>query len=97
MAEGPAGDRVRHQKAEMQKLKEKLEGLVPKDASAWCRHETHVLLGDAHTELRKYAMTRAMDITLIGSRGISLAESMLMGSVTDRLIRENPCPVMSVH
>lgn len=97
MADSPAGERIRHQKAEMEKLKEKLDSLVPRDAEVWCRHKTQVLLGEPHTELRKYAMTHAIDMTLVGSRGISLAESMLMGSVTDRLIRENPCPVMSVH
>ncbi|TYT74868.1 universal stress protein [Desulfobotulus mexicanus] len=97
LAEGPPGDRVRHQKAEMQKLKEKLDSLVPEEAKTWCNYKTRILMGEAHTELRKYAMTSEIDISIVGSRGISLAESMLMGSVTDRLIRENPCPVMSVH
>ncbi|MCW7752658.1 universal stress protein [Desulfobotulus sp. H1] len=97
LAEGPPGDRIRHQKEEMKKLKEKLDSLVPDEARTWCHCETRILLGEAHTELRKYALANGIDVTLVGSRGISLAESMLMGSVTDRLIRENPCPVMSVH
>lgn len=95
MAEPPA-DRRSCQQEYMAELKNRLAAQMPSDSGEKAPH-TAVLLGDPHKELRKYAIANAMDMVILGSRGVSLTESLLIGSVTDRLMRESPCPVLSVH
>ncbi|MBR9987723.1 MAG: universal stress protein, partial [Desulfosarcina sp.] len=46
--------------------------------------------------LKKYAGIHQVDLIVLGVRGHSLVETMLLGSTTDRLIREVACPVLSV-
>ena len=37
------------------------------------------------------------DLIVLGVRGLGLVKSIMVGSTTDRVIRQAPCPVLSVH
>jgi nucleotide-binding universal stress UspA family protein len=37
-----------------------------------------------------------MDIIALGTRGRGMVEEILVGSTTDRVIRQAPCPVLSI-
>jgi nucleotide-binding universal stress UspA family protein len=78
-------------------LKEKLMGMIPQDAQNWCKPVTVLLAGQPYDELTKYAVVNEMDLVVLGLRGRSLMETLLMGSTTDRVIRQAPCPVLSVR
>jgi nucleotide-binding universal stress UspA family protein len=78
-------------------LKEKLPALVPQDARHWCTPVTALLAGQPYEELTKYAVVNEIDLIVLGVRGHGLVESLLMGSTTDRVIRQAPCPVLSVQ
>ena len=78
-------------------LKEKLSDMIPQDAHNWCKPVTVLLAGQPYDELTKYAVVNEMDLIVLGLRGRSLMETLLMGSTTDRVIRQAPCPVLSVQ
>ena len=79
------------------KLAEELSGMVPEEVHHWCTPKTVLLAGQAHDELIKYSVVQKIDLIILGVRGHSLVESLLMGSTTDRVIRQAPCPVLSVR
>ena len=80
-----------------EKLTQKLNGLVPEEAKQWCTPETLLLAGHPSDELIKYAVVHEVDLIVLGVRGHSVMESLLVGSTTDRVVRQAPCPVLSVR
>lgn len=77
-------------------VKQKLEGLVSEEARNWCSLKPVVLRGRPYEELVAYAMAEEMDMIVLGVRGYGLVKSLLMGSTTDRVVRNAPCPVLAV-
>lgn len=80
-----------------EKLTQKLKSMVPEEARQWCTPETLLLAGHPSDELTKYAVVNDMDLIVLGVRGHSVMESLLVGSTTDRVVRQAPCPVLSVR
>lgn len=78
-------------------LMEKLKGMVPEEAKQWCQPETLLLAGQSSDELIKYALVHDVDLIVLGVRGHSVMETLLVGSTTDRVVRQAPCPVLSVR
>ena len=77
-------------------LIQKLKDMVPEDAANWCIPQTSILEGQPYDELVKYAATRDIDMIVLGVRGHGLVKTLFLGSTTDRVIRNSPCPVLSV-
>jgi nucleotide-binding universal stress UspA family protein len=77
-------------------MKRRLEELALAEASAWCTIRVRCLSGRSHEELLRYARREQMDLIVLGVRGRSLMESLMLGSTTDRVIRQAACPVLSV-
>jgi len=86
---------IRHDVAAQ--MREKLEQLVPDEAKNWCRPVINLVAGRPHEELSKYALVNDIDLISVGVRGRGLVETLFVGSNTDRLIRQSPCPVLSVR
>ena len=80
-----------------EKLTQRLNGMVPEDAKQWCTPKTLLLAGHPSDELIKYAVVHEVDLIVLGVRGHSVMESLLVGSTTDRVVRQAPCPVLSVR
>ena len=40
---------------------------------------------------------RDIDLIVIGARGLGFIKGMLIGSVTDAVLKSSPCPVLVVH
>lgn len=78
-------------------VQEKLNSMIPEEARTWCNPVTALLAGQPHEELIKYALVNDMDLVVLGVRGHSLMESLLVGSTTGRVMRGAPCPVLSVQ
>lgn len=77
-------------------LIQKLKDMVPGEASNWCAPQTSIMEGQPYDELVKYAHTRDIDMIVLGVRGHGLVKTLFLGSTTDRVIRNSPCPVLSV-
>jgi nucleotide-binding universal stress UspA family protein len=77
-------------------LIQKLKDMVPGEAANWCTPQTSIMEGQPYDELVKYADTRDIDMIVLGVRGHGLVKTLFLGSTTDRVIRNSPCPVLSV-
>jgi nucleotide-binding universal stress UspA family protein len=78
------------------RIKDKLKKMVPPEAFNWCTPKTVLLEGPSHEELIQYAKTTQMELIVLGVRGQGLVERLLIGSTTDRVVRQTSCPVLSV-
>jgi nucleotide-binding universal stress UspA family protein len=78
------------------RIKDKLKKMVPTEAFNWCTPQTVLLDGPSHEKLIHYAKTNEIDLIVLGVRGQRLVERLFIGSTTDRVVRQTPCPVLSV-
>lgn len=92
---GPESGQDQH--ALCKELDEKLKDMIPGEAHACCAPRTELLAGQPYEELTKYAVTHNIDLIVLGVRGHSLMETLFLGSTTDRVVRQAPCPVLSVR
>lgn len=58
--------------------------------------ETALEEGDPATTISTYADDAGADLIVMGTHGRSGVRRRLIGSVTDRVVREAPCPVLTV-
>ena len=80
-----------------EELTQKLGDMLTEEAKQWCTPKTVLLAGQPSDELTKYALVNEVDLIVLGIRGHSVMESLLVGSTTDRVVRQAPCPVLSVR
>lgn len=59
--------------------------------------ETEVLEGPAPRAILAVAEARHADLIVIGSRGLGAIRGLLLGSVSERVVRMATCPVLVVH
>ncbi|TKB06364.1 universal stress protein [Desulforhopalus sp. IMCC35007] len=82
-------------------LRKRLEGqlyyMLPEECKHWCTPHTDVLTGEPYKELVQFAKVQEVDMIVLGIRGHTLWEKLLVGSTTDRVIRHAPCPVLVVR
>ena len=77
-------------------IKDRLKAMVPEEALHWLSLHTHLLVGKPYAELIRYAEINDVDLIALGIRGQGMVEELLVGSTTDRVIRNAPCPVLSI-
>lgn len=54
-------------------------------------------VGHPALEITTHARASKADLIVIGSRGLSPLQGMMLGSVSERVVRTAPCPVTVVH
>ena len=64
---------------------------------AGLRVEMEVLEGPAPRAILAVAEAREADLIIVGSRGLGAVRGLLLGSVSERVIRLAKCPVLVVH
>lgn len=73
------------------RLKDLTEGLnIPSG-------KVHILTGEPYGEIISYSKENDADLIIMGARGLGLIRGMILGSVTDAVVRSSPCPVMIIH
>ncbi len=92
----PAEPGERFKKELYDMIQDKLKTLVPQEALHWISLHTKLLVGKPYEELVRYATLNDMDLIAMGTRGRGMVEEILVGSTTDRVIRQAPCPVLSI-
>ncbi len=53
--------------------------------------------GEPHKRITAYALENDIDLIVMGARGLGLIKGMLIGSVTDAVLKSSPCPVLVIH
>lgn len=71
----------------LKQLKEMVDGIEV---------ETHLLQGKPAAAITDFAAKNGIDLIVVGARGKSSMEELLLGSVADRVIRTASCPVLVV-
>jgi len=74
-----------------------LKDMLNEEDDIWCRPIFSVLDGQTYDEINKYAFAHDIDLIVLGVRGHGVAETLFVGSTTDRVARQAPCPVLSVR
>jgi nucleotide-binding universal stress UspA family protein len=79
-----------------EKAKVQLFELLPNDVWDRIDFETIVKCGDVCDEILGIVNDRQVDLVVMGSHGRRYFERMLLGSVTERMLRKLPVPVLTV-
>jgi nucleotide-binding universal stress UspA family protein len=80
--------------ADRQYWREQLEQIRPANPRIPVHHV--FLQGDPATEIIRYASDAAIDLIVMGTHGRTGLERLLLGSVTEKVMREAPCSVLAV-
>jgi len=60
------------------------------------KFESHLLGGDPADEIVEYVKDKQVDLVVVGTHGRTGMSRLLMGSVAQALMRNAPCPVLTV-
>ncbi|HVR30573.1 MAG TPA: universal stress protein [Thermoanaerobaculia bacterium] len=80
-----------------QRAAARLEEVETRLREAGSRVSTEIRDDDPAQGIRVAAEGWGADLVVIGTRGLSGLEHLLLGSVAERVIAVSPCPVLSVH
>jgi nucleotide-binding universal stress UspA family protein len=61
------------------------------------RLETAVRWGDPIDSIHAYARDHAIDLIVVATHGRTGLGHVLLGSVAERILREAPCPVLTIR
>lgn len=78
------------------KMKKKLVDSVPVDVREFVSIETLIAVGIPADEIIKVAMKKRIDVIVMGTHGRTGISHMVIGSVTEKVIRASPCPVLCI-
>jgi nucleotide-binding universal stress UspA family protein len=88
---------VRLEEAVRDGVERRLRELLPAEVFDWSRVVTAVLSGPSHAEILRYARDVGADLIVLGVRGHRNLHEIMVGSTTDRIIRQAPCPVLTLR
>jgi nucleotide-binding universal stress UspA family protein len=74
-------------------LQETVETLGPLSTDV----HTELIEGDAADSIIEVARTRASDLIVMGSRGLSRLAELVLGSTSQKVVAHAPCPVLIVR
>ena len=58
---------------------------------------TEIVEGDPHEEILDYVTEHGIDMVIMGTRGRTGLDRVVMGSVAERVVRRSPVPVLTVR
>jgi nucleotide-binding universal stress UspA family protein len=76
---------------------QRLEEAVPPLERDRQATELVTCLGDADGEIVSFAKARQVDLIVMGTHGRGGMAHLLLGSVAEKVVREAPCPVLTVR
>lgn len=91
-ADGLIGKLVEHQKQQLRQFCEHHLASVSSDLNV----QQIVEMGDAHTLIVNWARDKAADLIVMSTHGRSGLPRMLLGSVTEKVLRSAACPVLAI-
>jgi len=86
-----------HYKTMENRAKELLNEIVDSVREKGLDTEGILLSGEPFVEIIKCAREREVDLIVMATHGRTGIEHLLLGSVTEKVLRKSPCPVMVVR
>ncbi len=80
----------------VEKLTKELEAIKKANSDEELKIKTEIHVGDPTREIRHAIKRLNADMVIIGAKGITDAEEYFLGSISDKVIRSVPCPVITV-
>ena len=81
----------------MQDARDRLHAQIPDDVRSWCNVDEVVAFSRAYREILSVAKTAEADLIVMGAQGRGAVDSLLFGSTTEHVLREAPCPVLTLR
>jgi nucleotide-binding universal stress UspA family protein len=81
----------------IRKSRKQLEKLVNEPKYKDVRMEGELRIGNAFHGMRTIITEHKVDLVVMGTRGQTKIEEMMIGSNTERVVRHMRCPVLTVH
>ena len=78
-------------------LKKKLLECVPEEIRSDMKIEAIVVQGIPFVEIIKTAKDNEVDMLVLGTHGRTGLAHMMLGSVSEKVVRKAPCPVLTVR
>ncbi|ODS31420.1 MAG: putative universal stress protein [Candidatus Scalindua rubra] len=78
-------------------LKTKLIECIPKEIRSDMEVETLVVQGIPFAEIISIAKKNRVDMIVMGSHGRTGIAHIMLGSVSEKVVRKAPCPVLTVR
>lgn len=91
----PVGRADKHSKEDEAALAKRLQSLAGDDEHG-LTHETRKLRGDPAAEIVRLASDEDIDLIVMATAGRSGLRRVLMGSVAEAIVRQAPCPVLTL-
>jgi nucleotide-binding universal stress UspA family protein len=76
--------------------RKRAEEMVTGSVSSSVRTDINVKGGRAADDIIKFSKEKSSDLIVIATHGLTGLEHMLLGSVTEKVVRMAPCPVLTV-
>jgi nucleotide-binding universal stress UspA family protein len=74
-----------------------LARFVPAKAPEGVKVVQKVLHGSPYLSIVKLAAEEKVDVIVMGTHGRTGLKHMLIGSVTEKVVRKSPCPILVIH
>ena len=82
-------------------MKERAEKAIAElPDAAWCTGKTvvrEVRYGYAYREIVRHAKEQNVDLIVVGTHGRTGLTHLFLGSVAEKVVRNAPCPVLTVR
>jgi nucleotide-binding universal stress UspA family protein len=76
--------------------RKRTEKIAKETISSQVNYEIHIKGGRAASDIIKFAKENSTDLIVIATHGLTSLEHMLLGSVTEKVVRMAHCPVFTV-
>ena len=77
--------------------RERLAAAVPDEARSWCTPEVLVTSGKPYRQILEAVEQRDVHLIVMGVKGRNPLDLMLFGSTTQHIVRQAPCPVLTLR
>jgi nucleotide-binding universal stress UspA family protein len=71
--------------------------VIAREKLAGASHEIFVATGNAAPEILSLTAAQGIDLIVMGTHGRTGLKHFLLGSVAERVVRESPVPVLTIH
>jgi len=89
---------LEHKEEAIQELHERAKNKLDEFLQVHAVQEKGVIdEGEPERKIVAFAGENDIDLIVISARGLGLIKGMLIGSVTDAILKTSPCPVLVVH